>query len=55
MAGGLLALFKRAREAGRAVAPVESEPARQPAGENVGASGVVLPAPASTTAFSPTQ
>ena len=54
MAGGFLALIKRAREARRAVAPVESEMARRPAADDVGASGVALPAPASSTAFSST-
>ncbi len=53
MAGGILALVKRAREARRAVAPAESEIARRPAADSVGASGVALPAPASS-AFSST-
>ena len=54
MAGGILALVKRAREARRAVVPAEFELASRRADENLEAAGVALPAVASTTAFSST-
>jgi cytochrome c-type biogenesis protein CcmF len=54
MAGGILALVKRAREARRAVVPAESELASRRAAENLGAAGVALPSVASSTAFSST-
>lgn len=51
MAGGLLALLRRSREARRAMVPAESELASRRAGENIGAAGVAIPSVASSTAF----